>query len=245
MKKAMPIDLLLQWTYGLELMKNPYLLPAGTLKTVYGSFLKFGRYGCIIDNESSGGEWPWLPEIEGPPHVDALRVDAAVQALEPILIDWESSTDFLGCYGLMAQHHLFIYNNEFKVSPKGLVTSYAGMRRSPHWGEDMPQPKKIMNGSSIMIVGSRQGRRSYPDGSHCPLTYEPSPSSVARERADYAAWHHAIMQLQNDLVDKLEAHIPTMPLAPACPWEGERARKPRVLMESCSTARCAETCDAA
>ena len=66
--KKMAIDLMLQWAYGGELLKNPSLLGEGVGAAIYGAdgfaaITKFGKYGCFIDG---GGEFPWMPDIEGP-----------------------------------------------------------------------------------------------------------------------------------------------------------------------------------
>ncbi len=244
MKKRVPIDLLLQWAYRDELMKNPHLLPEYALKNVYGnlpekvrikscfgSLLKFGKYGCIIE-EGHRGDSPWLPEIHGAPHMDALKLDAAVIALDIWSINWEESKEYLHCFGLMAEDTYALVHNRPRVG--SLIAVHASLRNTPDNGAEIPKPKWVVSGKRNILVIPPKGRREYPDTAHCPLVYEPRPDRVALERLHYAAWHSALSWLADELHDKLDDHIPLSPASPARPWLSEKKTEKRIIQSLCA-----------
>ncbi len=230
MKKEVPIDKLLQWAYGDELLKNPNLLEPGTLASIYGPMLKFGQYYCRID-QASGGDWPWMPEIAGPPHVDALKLDAAVAGLKSYEIPWPESKEYImGALAPMTPDD----DSRLKYNApgvKGMIITCATLKHTPQWGPEIPKPNGITAGrNNVMVVPPKgSGERIYKDGAHCPLIYEPKHAEVARERIEYAAWHGAIRKIADDLADNLTAHRPISPMAAERPWAGEQNRETRIL----------------
>lgn len=227
--KEMPIDRLLEWAYGYELLKNPSLLAPGTLQSVYGKVLRFGQYGCKPSD--GGGDWPWLPDFEGPPHVDALKIDAAVVALQPQRVEWPAAkAELMGDLAeITPDDHSQLRLNSTDLD--GLIITCASLRRPPDWGDDRPEPKRVVVGrNSVMVMGGlARDRRSYRTGSYCPLRWEPDPVSIARARIEYAAWHGTLLKLAADLNRQMEAHRALPPAAPGRPWAGERIAERRIL----------------
>lgn len=103
-----------------------------------------------------------------------------------------------------------------KVS--ALVTMHAKMGTRPDWYDDPPRPyqTRASRGSKPAIVGECWGKAAYSPGSHCPLTWDPSPISVAETRADYLAWWRGLAALANGL--GLESFHVLSPTAPEMPW---------------------------
>src|SRR3990167_4743759 len=139
-RKPVDIEKMLQWCYGYELLKNRYLLPPGVLKTIYGRVERFAELGTYVD-----GDQPWLPAALGPPHLDALRLDAAVRSLEGGEIDCVANAevlagDLLVLFEATRPQTLVVYDNL-----DALIITHASMQTRPSWEEDAPVPTAIKN----------------------------------------------------------------------------------------------------
>jgi len=99
-----------------------------------------------------------------------------------------------------------------------LVTAHAIKGTRPDWN-DVPLPEMTpsqFKPQHAAIVGECRGKNLYSLGSHCPVTWSPSPLSVLMVRADYFAWHQALVKLAAELaLEKFEA-LP--PKAASAPW---------------------------
>lgn len=107
-----------------------------------------------------------------------------------------------------------------------LVVMHAKMGTRPDWEEDEPRPgrTKAAKGPHPAIVGECHGRNVYSLGAYCPVTWDPSPISIAQSRADYLAWWRGLKHLAETLV--LDEHEPTIPKAPEMPWDAPNAPQP-------------------
>ena len=213
-RKPVDIEKMLQWCYGYELLKNRYLLPPGVLKTIYGRVERFAELGTYVD-----GDQPWLPAALGPPHLDALRLDAAVRSLEGGEIDCVANAevlagDLLVLFEATRPQTLVVYDNL-----DALIITHASMQTRPSWEEDAPVPTAIKNyNGTRAIIGQRYGGGRYEEGAYCPLVYEPSATAIVRSRATYAIWHSALCDLADQLEPVLSDHHALPPAATAEPW---------------------------
>ena len=99
-----------------------------------------------------------------------------------------------------------------------LVTMHAIRGSRPDWVERRPEPgpTPAIKGPNAMIVGECRGKNLYSTGSHCPVTWTPSPLSIVSNRAEYAAWHEGLCQLADTL--QLSKFVALQPKACATPW---------------------------
>lgn len=104
------------------------------------------------------------------------------------------------------------------LRPSALVIAHASMGSRPDWHSEPPRPYPILHGPRPKIVGESRGRGRYAAGSYCPLTWEPSPITIAEARADYLAWWRGLALLREQLAGRLKRYLPTGPDAPETPW---------------------------
>lgn len=74
--------------------------------------------------------------------------------------------------------------------PKTLVTVHAAGASRPSLDDDDPKPVRVLstNGKNAKVEGECEALDRYSAGSHCPLDWIPSPTSVILARADYVVW---------------------------------------------------------
>lgn len=110
------------------------------------------------------------------------------------------------------------------VQTAALIQSHASQGTRPKWFPDQPtcHPTPSRDPSKAMLVGQRGGRNLYSIGSHCPLTWRPSPIAVAQHRADYIGWWRGLSMLAEAL--ELDDHAALPPLAPQLPWFDAEAK---------------------
>lgn len=234
-KKEMPIDKLLEWAYCRELLKNPSLLPRGAGEEIYGasawgSIMKFGKFGCFIDG---GIDSKWEPYSEGPPHLDAVRIDAAVQSLGNWSVEWPSSKEYLmdDIASITPDEDWLLQYRADLINVAVLITTAAMLKRAPDWGDDKPLPTRIISGrNNVSVVPPKlKGERLYKNGAYCPIQWEPKPESIAQHRVNYAAWYGALIYLADELKLLLTDFIPLSPTYPELPWEGQKRAEGRIL----------------
>lgn len=105
--------------------------------------------------------------------------------------------------------------------PKTLVTVHAAGASRPPLDDEDPMPVRVLstNGKNAKVEGKCEGRDRYSAGSHCPLDWLPSPTSVILARADYVVWWEALSAIAETV--ELEKFILLPPRAAAMPWFGE------------------------
>jgi len=118
-----------------------------------------------------------------------------------------------------------------------LVTQHAHMGTRPDWMPELPRPRHVpaARGSGPAIVGECRGRNWYSTGSYCPLSYEPSPISIAEARADYLAWWRGLDALAQLLAYRLEKFLPLRPAAFEMPWSATGCMREMVVSRETST----------
>ena len=173
----------------------------------------------------------------GLPHPDSDRIVKAIDELDPVMIDWPvHHKAIMGPYDALFMAHDIILTESLR--PSALIRYHSIMRSRPAWGRDYePFPARIQPArgpaGSAAIVGECRGADKYTAGSHCPLKWCPSVIELARQRANYVAWHDGLGRLVMALRSRLEAFEPTTPECAPEPWNHSEAA-PRVLRDMIS-----------
>lgn len=109
------------------------------------------------------------------------------------------------------------------IDMAALVVSHARQGTRPRWyagNLTCHQTPSRTDPGRTMIIGECRGKNLYSTGSVCPLTWRPSPLTIATARADYLAWWRGLAMLAESLV--LAEHVALPPAAPRLPWlDGE------------------------
>jgi hypothetical protein len=115
------------------------------------------------------------------------------------------------------------------IKTGALIVMHAVKGTRPDWGKEPTRPEMIpaTRGSGPMIIGERGGRNLYTIGSHCPLTWWPSPMSIILSRADYYAWYHGLVRLSETL--NLEKFQALAPKAASMPWIASEEQTSRIV----------------
>ncbi len=197
-----------------------------------------------------GGRGSGYVPMGGPPHRDALTIEAAILGLRRF-----TAVEIAGRCGLVDEIGLEVDElgavRHALSTIVELVVIHAKTGRRPPAGLEQPEPKPSYapNGRPRVLIrtviedmggmpyetevaspATRGG--SYRDGSFCPLVYEPDPQTIVAERAEYAVWHAALRILAEELRGKLDSISILPPSAPERPWLGERdSGKPAVLQD--------------
>ncbi len=105
------------------------------------------------------------------------------------------------------------------IDIEALVVSHARQGTRPDWcagGPTCHSTPSRNDPSRAMITGECRGRNLYATGSCCPLSWRPSPLTIATARADYLAWWRGLVMLADTL--ELNEHAALPPAAPQLPW---------------------------
>ena len=244
-RKRVPVDKLVAWAWD-ELAKRTTSSADG-MESNWGDILDYGRRGGVdVMSHASAQRYPHF----GTPHPDALAVEEAVLALEPVAIDWDAQApdlmgDLIGLFrGAMARKDDWSRSLDVRYSPATIIAHHANMRRVPDWGDVGMRCERIIGRGGVQLDGPRHVPRAdwchgvvkprgwkagdplpppyYIQGVACPLEWHPSPVGVAMDRAEYAVWHQALCGLADAV--RLRDHVPGPPDAPARPWRGAEAR---------------------
>lgn len=239
MKKQIGVEALLSWTYRDELPKG---YERG--ETFAGSSSSVSPMFRLADLGTRVDEWntePGFPAAMGQPHPDSLMVDAAVERLPDVGLDWAQSRPRL-------MHDLVAWTrpddpilSSMSFQPKALVQVHAKMGTRPIWDLGPPKVVRILgkNGKpklefladdGVTLIEGRTTGRHYGPGARCPLRLEPEPREIACARAEYVVWHQALLQVTRTLrAWKLHDHEVLPPTAAPEPWIVNPEPKRRVL----------------
>lgn len=213
-RKPMSIEAILRWAYRDELPKGgaTYTGVGGATAPGFGA----AALGDMIDDWS--WEWePGHPAAMGEPHPDALTVSAHVQALGAVEVDAVASREELlpEAWRLIDPDDLL--RSRIIVDRTVYVISHAKMGTRPEWRAGWAVGRIIgRNGQPVVEEVDEHGH--YGPGASCPLEVVPEPRDVVTDRAIYAAWHGALVDLANRVGDSLVSIEPLPPEAPARPW---------------------------
>lgn len=236
LKRVLDVEAALSWAYVDELPKRKVAFDfggGGAFPSVSPMF-SMCALGGRVDNWSRE---PGFPAAAGPPHPDALLIEAAVERLGTAPLSCETSDygeELLGlvddpaAFGVLALRGVV-----------NLVRIRARLGDRPSLGEaPAPGPWKNENGSASVkrivtdwvddglggtmpkateIASPAYRKGLYHTGAYCPLRWSPAPRETMLERAEWAAWWSALSWLAGEL-EELETIRVTSPNAPRKPW---------------------------
>ncbi|NEW96627.1 hypothetical protein [Rhodopseudomonas sp. BR0G17] len=246
MKPKIEIERLLQWALREELPKG-----RGVSAEIGAAIRrhKAARPGMIARSLDHQRESDPLGYVPGAPHADAELIAAAIADL-PTDATIESEHDARALFGDLAPIA------EACISPllrsqfnaQAIVTACAAMGRRPRWQFDQPRAYQIFmptpgrpralvygidadgNRAELIPNRGRKAQRELYDlamSPRSPIEWgDPSPLKIGEARAEYVAWHSALVRLAADLADQLTGCDPLPPAAAAMPWiTGEHRRR--------------------
>jgi len=242
LKRVVDVELVLQWAFRDELPKRRDEREGGGEAASVSPMFRACAFGSRIDNWSRE---PGFPVAMGEAHPDALRVLDAVEGVKPEDLDLRTWAAWSLGNPLGLDVEAMAEDAARQVV--GLVVSNAKAGTRPYEGDELAVKQKRgangqpevygkvkgaleVNGETYEVerdaVLPSKGREggSYPPGSYCKILYAPGLVRTYSARAEYAAWHAALVVLADRLADRLESRRVTAPTAPAKPWDGERDR---------------------
>jgi hypothetical protein len=228
LKRVLDVEAALSWAYVDELpkRKSDYDFGGGGFNSVSPMF-SMCALGGRVDNWSRE---PGFPAAAGPPHPDALLIEAAVERLGTAPLSCENYGDEL--VGLVDEPDSF-----GRLALRGIVNLVrirAKLGDRPSLGEaPVCGPWKNENGSVSVrrivtewindvphaqeVASPAMRKGVYHSGAYCPLRWSPAPRETMLERAEYAAWHAALTWLAGEL-EELGSIRVTAPAASSRPW---------------------------
>ncbi|WP_131116655.1 hypothetical protein [Lichenihabitans psoromatis] len=252
-RRVMDIEDVLRWVYRDELPKRQREGDGGEPCEVSPMF-RICDLGVRVDDWSRE---PGLPAALGECHPDALKVEAAVNALarfhdEPISGPLDLAPDFV----TTAQDEAQAMRRGFERIEVtiGIMARMPAARCRPFW-QSRPTQSRVTqpNGKPVVLRWETQfvpvwpegelaqdvlvpvapSGQHYPQGAYCPLKYDQEPKSILEERAEYLAWWAGLNALAGDLFEVLESIAVLPPSAAQKPWLGETdaGKPPRIFAD--------------
>jgi len=251
-KKRIDIEKLLHWAIRDELPKGRPV--SADIGLAIGRRLR-QRAFSIARNLDHRPEIDSLGFVPGAPHEDAETVSDAVARL-PTLVPIASEHDARHLFGdwaaiaepIIPSLMVSMFNSQ------SIVTSCAAMGTRPKWQFAHPAPYQMFAqahgaGRPRAIVygidadGNRvelkrnEGRARKRDGEYTlamsprsPLDWQrPEPLHIGECRAEYVAWHAALVSLAVALAGQLVEFEPVAPGAAAMPWITGEAPASRIV----------------
>ncbi|WP_022722961.1 hypothetical protein [Rhodopseudomonas sp. B29] len=247
-KKSIDIEKLVQWAMREELPKG-----RAVSASPWDLLMQHCALGVRVDTSFQPGEG--LGFVGGDPHPDALIVAAAVRALdtEARFASYADAEVLFGEFLPIAGDAVAAITVA-TFDPRGVVISSAVMGSRPKWKFELPAPRQrfyempnargevrrhpIVLGTDaagdVVMLKKNRGRAWQREGDYSlamsprsPIEWhDPVPLKVADARAEYVAWHRAMITLAHNLHGALADYQPTPPAAPALPWlTGEPASR--------------------
>jgi hypothetical protein len=232
MKTRIDIEKLLRWAFRDELPKGR---PVSA--SPWDSLMRHGTLGVRIQSSSHGGG-DGLGFVFGAPHADAVKVAAAVRDLpEAYKIDAARCRGMLGVYADCDPLAVrAVSAAPFKLS--ALIVRCAVLNERMPWDCGTPTMRPVMYSSErggrphpmilgldddgvtlVAVKADRHGRWPLHRAPRGHVEYsEPSIAQLLEMRAEYTAWHSALMMLTRALAGALVDYDATAPVAPASPW---------------------------
>lgn len=240
MKTAIDIEKLVQWAMRDELPKGQ-----AVAASPWDMITQYAALGVRVQTSGFNGDgFGFTP---GAPHADALIVADAIGAIGTVAT-FDHADEVLPLFGDLAPIAGNAVDGVMSASfdPRSIVISNATMGTRPKWKFDEPTAYQMFSefrddagairrrplvhgvdaaGDVVAILPNRgravarDGMYSYAMAPRSPLDWQcPSMLHVGDCRAEYVAWHGALVQLVADLDGKLAEFQPTPPAAAALPW---------------------------
>ncbi|MBR2117684.1 MAG: hypothetical protein IJ935_03225 [Afipia sp.] len=252
MKKRIDIEKLLQWAMREELPKGKPVTASA-----WDVVMSYGQLGARI--QTSGHGYDGFGFVPGAPHEDAVIVADAVGKIsdEARFEDADNVGKLFGDLVAIAEDAIAsLLKAQF--NPRAMIISKAIGGARPPWDFECPTPRQMKatfrdsigalrdrpvvygtdaQGDTVMLMPNR-GRAVARDGLYdfrmsprSPLHWDPSVLHIGHARAEYFAWHCALVTLANDLAGKLKEFEPTAPAVRAMPWITGQVAASRVLSD--------------
>ena len=252
MKKKIDIEKLVQWALREELPKGK---PVSA--SAWDLVFRYGQLGARIQSSGSPDAFGFVP---GAPHEDAERVSAALEKLET-QIPIASAADARGLFGdlaLIAEPFIETLMTSTFNSQAIVISKAIGGTR-PKWEFEQPTPYQMKtefrdalgalrdrplvhgtdeNGDVIFLLpnrgraAQRDGMYDYASAPRSPLNWgDPDLLSIGHARAEYLAWHGALVLLATWLAGTLTEYEPTLPAVRPMPWITGQVPASRVLSD--------------
>jgi hypothetical protein len=252
MKKRIDIEKLLHWAIRDELPKGRPV--SADIGFAIGRRLR-QRAFSIARNLNHRPEVDSLGFVPGEPHEDAERVSDSIARL-PTSVPIASEHDARHLFGDLAgiaevsipSLMVSLFNQQ------ALVISHASMGTRPKWKFAYPlpyqmfaptlgagRPRAIVYGldadCDLVELKRNEGRARKRDGEYTlamsprsPLDWQhPAPLHIGECRAEYVAWHAALVSLTVALAGQLVEFEPVAPSAAPMPWITGETPTSRIL----------------
>jgi hypothetical protein len=252
MKKRIDIEKLLHWTIREELPKGRPV--SADIGFAIGRRLR-QRAFSITRNLDYRPEVDSLGFVPGEPREDAERVSDSIARLPtsvPIASEHDARHLFGDIAGIAEVSIPPLMASSF--NQQALVISHASMGTRPKWKFAHPspcqrfvptagagRPRAIVHGfdadGDLVELKRNEGRARKRDGEYTlamsprsPLEWQhPAPLQIGECRAEYVAWHAALVSLTVALAGQLVEFEPVAPSAAAMPWITGETPASRIL----------------
>lgn len=257
MKKKIDIEKLLQWALREELPKGRPV--SGDIGYVIAR--RFRRRPLQLATQFSPGQRPDIDSlgfVPGAPHQDAeivadhvarLATDARIETMD-------DARKLYGEFAPIAEGCLPVLMHG-RFNQQALVISRAIAGKRPPWKFECPTPYPMRvdyrdargalrdrplveglddDGCVVMLTPFRtrlaRGQYDLDQSPRSRLNWnDPAPIKIGEVRAEYVAWHAALVSLAASLCDQLHEFTPSLPAAAALPWITGETPVSRVLSD--------------
>ncbi|MCK7611978.1 hypothetical protein [Roseibium sediminicola] len=259
MKKRIDIEKLLKWAYCEELPKGGSGGAGMRAASAWASVESFMQLLTKVD-DNEYGVVPTLSPFDGEPHEDALKVHAAVNALDQLELDFPENWNPMPCIeehpeecaSVMSQVRFGL--RQRKRSASDIVRRHAILGGCPDWHGETPVlvARKNRNGQDAwfrMIVQQGSDPEGHPveyrhetedgwcrvqkapkRGAYRKFHFDPDPVPCMIARGEYQIWCSCLAELVENLSENMELWHLNESNMEHCPWEPGAARAPRILM---------------
>ena len=234
MLKKLAIDVLLRWAFRVE-------LPKGHPVERTPWELMFAKAGELIASDGRGGGG--FGVVPGDPHADALALASIVRKLtRAYRLGADRVARLCGDYAALEPPAIAAVG----VAPFNLAALVirGAVLKAFEWdiGEPTPQPMRRdvsrapivfgtdgRNGELVVAAHDAKSKRypAYLTALHCPVMWlDPSVAELAETRAEFAAWHDALLMVRD--AARLADHEALPPSVAAMPWRHADEPAPKV-----------------
>ena len=201
MKRQVDIEKLLSWAFLDELPKGG--------SEAWSPWERISTLGTRVDDQF--GSIFRLPPIFGDPHPDAITISRHVDRL------MSPARELVTHYAILNSH----------PRPLGQPTRVSGIKDGPHY---QVSAKSLGRASKAQMelarkIGITEPIRLYPDGTVCPLRFEPTWEEVYASQAEWTAWLTGLQVLVLGLRGHLSEYWPVGPRWPLEPWNEAQVQR--------------------
>ncbi|GAB6842138.1 hypothetical protein HNR00_004020 [Methylorubrum rhodinum] len=235
-RRTLDIEVALQWAYRDELPKRRDDHPLRGIG--YPSTHPMWRAGAFGGRIDCWNRDPGFPLAMGDPSPDALRIEAAVEALDDATLDILPYDVGKGLGEHVDLRHVISITRR---DVRSWIVTYARNGKRPDLGGPAEfEPVRGANGKAeiweTVSIPAGEGpdgtpwfttfdRRTtsvragtYPDGAFCKLQWVRTADDIAEDRARYALWHAGLTLLAEILTPVLQTVAVAPPAAVTRPW---------------------------